>query len=34
MVEDEFKEGVSKLLNIKGQSSAFDYDSYGSANRE
>jgi uncharacterized protein with GYD domain len=28
MVEDEFKEGVSKLLNIKGQSSAFDYDSY------
>ncbi|NQE06452.1 hypothetical protein C5S32_11335 [ANME-1 cluster archaeon GoMg1] len=28
MVEDEFKEGVNKLLNIKGQSSVFDYDSY------
>ncbi len=28
MVEDGFKEGVNKLLNIKGQSSAFDYDSY------
>ena len=28
MVEDEFKEGINKLLNIKGQSSAFDYDSY------
>ncbi|MCD6455383.1 MAG: hypothetical protein J7K81_01110, partial [Methanophagales archaeon] len=28
MVEDEFKEGINRLLNIKGQSSAFDYDSY------